>query len=67
MTDTNPPLLVNVEQAAEILGLKKSKVYELAAAGHLERKFWGPRNFNITYASLAEYVERMPTDPTEAA
>lgn len=62
------PLLVKVSQAAEMLGVSRNRIYELSAdGGPLERRYIGNRNFNVTYASLEEYVDSLDDQPTEEA
>jgi excisionase family DNA binding protein len=60
--DTTTPtpitrLLVTVEEAAMILGLGRSKVYELIAADELETIHVG-RSCRVPVAGLHEFVER---------
>jgi len=58
-------LLATAREAAGILAVDVSKVYELAAAGVLERRYIGKRNFRIPYASLQAYVDSLPTEPVD--
>lgn len=59
------PLLVTVAQACDLLGVKSTTVYDLAANGVLEKRYIGKgtRNFRLTYASLERYVDELPRDP----
>lgn len=62
------PLLVTVKDAAVMLSLSTSKVYELAADGHLEKKYvgTGSRNFRLTVKSIERYVAGLSQDPVSA-
>lgn len=59
------PLLVTAREAADLLGVGVTAVYDLAAAGELEKKYVGKgtRNFRLTYASLETYVAGLPSEP----
>lgn len=63
--ETDDRLLVTAAEAARLLSLSPARVYELAAAGVLERRFIGSRNFRITVESLRTYVAQMPDEPTD--
>jgi excisionase family DNA binding protein len=56
---TSPvPLLLTVQQAAEMLGIGRSTIYELLAAGELRSiKLGGSRR--IPVSAVREYVERL--------
>lgn len=51
-------LLLRVDEAAELLGLGRSKVYELVTAGELESVTVG-RARRIPRAALEAFVEKM--------
>ena len=53
-----PRLLLRVEEAADLLGLGRSKVYELLAAKQLESVSIG-RSRRIPTDALERYVERL--------
>lgn len=61
-------LLVTVSEAAEILSLSTKKVYDLAAAGEIDKAYIGAktRNFRLTVVSLERYVDSLSADPIEA-
>lgn len=61
MTD---PILVRAVDAAAMLGIDVSSVYELAASGKLEKRYIGKgtRNFRIPVASLRAYADGLPTE-----
>jgi excisionase family DNA binding protein len=56
------PLLLTVSAAAEVLGLGRSKVYELIARKELESVRVG-RARRVPRASLEAYVSRLCGDP----
>lgn len=62
-------LLVTVREAAELLSMSTWRVYDLAAAGHLERRYIGKGNhyFRIPTESVRAYAESLPTDPVPEA
>lgn len=62
------PILVTAGDACRILAISQSKVYELAANGQLEKRYFGKgtRNFRITYASLERYAASLSPDPVSA-
>ena len=52
------PLLLTVQQAAEMLGIGRSTLYELLGAGELQSvKLGGSRR--IPFSAVREYVERL--------
>lgn len=59
------PILVTVKDAAHMLALSDKAVYDLAAAGKLEKKYVGKgtRNFRLTVASIEQFVESLERDP----
>jgi excisionase family DNA binding protein len=57
-------LLVSAEEAASILSLGRSKVFELLAAGELESFTVGRRRL-IPRQALTEFVERQRQDQWE--
>lgn len=61
------PLLVTAREAADMLGVGVTTVYDLAAAGDIEKKYIGKgtRNFRLTYASLESYVDGLPSEPAQ--
>lgn len=52
------PLLLKAEQTGEILGIGRTKVYELLASGEIESVRIG-RNRLIPRKAVEEYVERL--------
>ena len=58
-------LLIPVEEAASILSLGRSKVFELVAAGTLESLKVGRRRL-IPRQALTDFVERQRQDQREA-
>jgi len=58
-------LLVTVDEACELISHGKTKVYELAATGRLEKKYIGRVRYLITTASLQAYVDSLPTEPVD--
>ena len=54
-------LLLKPEEAAEVLGIGRSTLYELLAAGHIESVQIG-RSRRIPMAALDEYVQRLRSD-----
>jgi excisionase family DNA binding protein len=65
-TTSTGPLLLSIEKAAEALSLSKWMVYRLADSGDLESVYQGRRRY-IVAASLAAYVEGLPTTPGDVA
>lgn len=59
------PLLVTAREASSLLAVSSAAVYELAAAGELEKRYIGAgsRNFRITYESIEAYANRLPHEP----
>lgn len=59
------PLLITVTEAARILCLPRSKVYELAAAGDLTKRYLpgAKRHFMLEYKQVKAYVQSLPTEP----
>lgn len=62
-------LMVDVKTAADLLSLSTKQVYELAAAGHIQKAYVGEgtRNFRIPVKSLDDYVASLPADPVQQA
>jgi hypothetical protein len=58
-------LYVKATTAAAMVDVDPTKIYELAAAGHLERRFIGTRNYRISVASLRAYFNSLPTEPVD--
>lgn len=56
------PLLITVTEAAEQLALSKRRVYELANAGVLTKRFVGSRNFRLSATEVARYADSLPTE-----
>ncbi len=52
------PLLYKPEQGAEIIGIGRSKIFELIAAGQIETVRIG-RSRRIPRQALEDYVERL--------
>jgi len=61
---TAEKLLVTAKEAAEILSIGVSEVYNLAARGDLEKRFIGSgrREFRIPMSSLRAFAEGLPTE-----
>lgn len=57
MQDQMPPLLLKAEEAARLLGLGRSKVFEMLATGELPRVRIG-RSVRIRRTDLEEWVEQ---------
>lgn len=57
-----PKLLVDVDDAAEVLSLSRSTVYDLMAAGRLPSVYVG-RSRRIPWAALEAFVAALP--PTD--
>lgn len=57
--------LFTAGEVAQILKVNVVAVYELAAAGELEKRYIGKgtRNFRIPYGSLKRFVQGLPTEP----
>lgn len=53
-----PPLLYRVEEGARTLGISRSRVFELIAAGHIETVQIG-RARRIPAQALEDYVARL--------
>ncbi len=60
------PLLYKPEPAAEALGIGRSKLFELIAAGEIETVQIG-RSRRIPRAALEAYVQRLQTTATASA
>jgi excisionase family DNA binding protein len=54
----NEPLLLKPEQAAAAIGISRSKLFELIAAGQIETVQIG-RSRRIPHAALGDYVSRL--------
>ena len=52
------PLLVTAREAGQILGVSRTTVYELIAAGELESVHIG-RSMRVPVATLQDYVVRL--------
>jgi excisionase family DNA binding protein len=68
-TDANSqdPLLVTPQRAAEHLGVSREYVYRLCSAGRLRSVVLeGSRARRILYSSLVEFVESQPSEPNVA-
>lgn len=63
-------ILVTAREAADMLSIGLTKVYELAANGDLEKRYIGKgtREFRIPVDSIHAYAEGLPTvaEPDEA-
>lgn len=66
MTDK---ILVTAREAADMLSIGLTDLYNLAAAGHVEKRYIGKgtRKFRIPVASLQAYADALPVDPVEEA
>jgi len=56
MQDQTPPLLLKVEEAARLLGLGRSKVFQLLSTGELPRVHIG-RSVRVRRTDLEQWVE----------
>lgn len=65
----NEPILVTAREAARMLSLNVHEVYDLAAAGRIEKRYVGTgrKYFRIPVTSLRSYVNSLPTDPVGEA
>jgi excisionase family DNA binding protein len=54
-------LLLKPDEAADVLGIGRSTLYELLAAGHIESVQIG-RSRRIPFVALQEYVDRLRDD-----
>lgn len=61
-----PRLLLTVVEAAEVLGVGRSTMYELIRTGQVEVVHLG-RCARVPAAALDEFVERLRLDPVETA
>lgn len=57
MTETPQPLLLNIEQAMQVLSLGKTKIYELIATEKLPVLHFG-KAVRFSYTALQEWVEQ---------
>jgi excisionase family DNA binding protein len=55
------PILVTVAEAAEMLALSKSQVYELANTGQLTKRYIGSRDWRLAVEEIREYADSRPT------
>jgi len=60
MPDTDR-LLISVKEAAERLSLTPWSVYKLLDADEIKSAYQGRRRY-VLVSSLAEYVDRLPTE-----
>jgi hypothetical protein len=60
------PIFVSVKQAADMLALSPWSMYQLLDAGSVKSQYKGRRRL-VNVASLREYAESLPTEPTGAA
>ncbi len=61
----SPPLLVTVREAAELLGIGRTKLYELLLAGEIVTVTIG-RARRVPLASLHAYVRSLEDSPVTA-
>jgi excisionase family DNA binding protein len=61
-----PPLLLRFEEAGRVLGVGRTKVFELVAAGELEAVSIGSAR-RIPTQALAEYVAHLRAEAHEEA
>lgn len=59
------PLLLNIEQAEQMLGLGRSKIYELIANEGLPVVRFG-RAIRVPYASLQDWIKQREEQNTSA-
>ncbi len=64
MHDQTLPLLLKAEEAARMLSLGRSKVFEMLATGELPRVRIG-RSVRIRRVDLEKWVEDHPVDQTD--
>lgn len=53
------PLLYSIPAAGKLIGLGRTKIYELISAGRLDAKKAGYKTL-VTSESIARYVESLP-------
>lgn len=58
------PLLLTVQQAYEYLGIRRTKFYELRAAGLIPAVEFGPQSVRFHKDDLRAYAERRRTERT---
>lgn len=61
------PILITVDQAAEVLGLSNWRIYDLLNKGEIESRYLGRGTRRVVVESLREYVAGLPTDRPESA
>ncbi len=61
-TPALPRLLLRPEEAAGVLGVGRTKVFELLGTGQLDSIMVGPGSRRIPWVALEEYVERARRD-----
>jgi excisionase family DNA binding protein len=54
-------IFVTVAEAAEMLALSKSQVYELASGGRLTKRYIGSRDWRLAVEEIREYADSRPT------
>jgi excisionase family DNA binding protein len=58
------PLLLRVEEAARLLSLSRSKVYELIGSGRL-RVVHVDRSLRVPMDSINEFIGSLPSTPSD--
>lgn len=56
-----PPKAVSVKEAADYLGLSTARVYELLAAGEIEKKYDRSKVL-VTVKSMDDWHDNLPTE-----
>ena len=57
---------MSVKDAAKALAISPWSCYQLLDAGQIDSRYQGRRRL-VSVASLREYAERLPTEPTGVA
>jgi hypothetical protein len=60
---TTDVFYVPVTKAAEMFGVDKSTIYDLASSGRILRRYIGSRRYVIDVESLRQYFKSLPTEP----
>lgn len=63
---TQPKILVTVAEAAEMLSLSRTELYELVAAGKFTKRYVGTRSFRLQADEVVAYANSLPTEPRKA-
>lgn len=66
MSSRLEPIFVTVAEAADALGMKPYRMYELLNGGEIDGRYDGTKRL-VSVRSLREYAESLPTEPPKAA